>query len=40
MAGVAKLLGPHVINKSYKDVDLTNRKHRGTIFGLYFSAHW
>lgn len=40
MAGVAKLLGKHVINRAHKEVDLTNRKYKGTIFGLYFSAHW
>jgi hypothetical protein len=40
MAGVAKLLGGHIMNRSYKQVDLNDRTFKGTIIGLYFSASW
>lgn len=40
MAGVAKVLGGHIINKSHKEVDLNGKRYSGRIFGLYFSAHW
>lgn len=40
MAGVAKLFGGHIINKSNKEVDLCRKKYRGKIIGLYFSAQW
>jgi hypothetical protein len=40
MAGVAKLFDGHILNKSNIEVDLTNERYKGTIIGLYFSAHW
>ena len=40
MAGVAKLFNGHILNKSYKEVDLSGRDYKGQIIGLYFSAHW
>jgi thiol-disulfide isomerase/thioredoxin len=40
MAGVAKLFDGHILNRSNKEVDLRDRKYKGKIIGLYFSAHW
>ena len=40
MAGAAKLLGSHILDKSNTEVDLNNDKYKGKVIGLYFSAHW
>jgi len=40
MAGVAKLFDGHILNKSNKEIDLNDKKYKGNIIGLYFSAHW
>ncbi|CAF1359645.1 unnamed protein product [Adineta steineri] len=40
MAGVAKILDGHVLDKSDKEVDLNDEKYKGKVIGLYFSAHW
>jgi hypothetical protein len=40
MAGIAKLFGGHILNKSNKEIDLNKKKYKGMIIGLYFSAHW
>jgi hypothetical protein len=40
MAGVAKLLHGHIVNKLNKEVDLNDEKYKGKIIGLYFGAHW
>lgn len=40
MAGVAKLLNACIHDKSYGEIDLNDRKYRGYIIGLYFSADW
>jgi hypothetical protein len=40
MAGVAKLFDGHILDKSNKEIDLNDKKYKGNIIGLYFSAHW
>ena len=40
MSGVAKLFNDNVLNKSDEKVDFNDDKYDGTVFGLYFSAHW
>ncbi|CAF5017255.1 unnamed protein product [Rotaria sp. Silwood1] len=40
MAGVAERFDGHILNKSKELVDLNDKKYKGKIIGLYFSAHW
>jgi hypothetical protein len=40
MAGVAKIFDRHVRDKSNKEVDLNDKKYKGKVIGIYFSAHW
>lgn len=40
MAGVAALVGGHILNKSKEEVNLNDGKYKGKVIGLYFSAHW
>ena len=40
MAGVAKLVGNNVLNKSDAKVDLNDEAYKDMVIGLYFSAHW
>ena len=40
MSGIAKLLNGRVYDKSHKEIDLNDRKYRGYISALYFSADW
>ncbi len=40
MAGVEKLFGGHILDKSGEEVDLKDEKYKGKVIGLYFSAHW
>mgnify|MGYP006892796052 FL=1 len=40
MAGIDKLLGESVLNKSNEKVDFNDEKYKGKVIGLYFSAHW
>ncbi|UJR11160.1 hypothetical protein I4U23_015341 [Adineta vaga] len=40
MAGLAKILNGHVLNRSNERVNLKDRKYQGQVFGLYFGASW
>jgi hypothetical protein len=40
MDGVAKIFDGHVLDKSNKQVDLNDKKYKGKVIGIYFSAHW